>query len=1067
MQTHPETAPPPTIDFSKLPATHRERLIYLLLNSNIEFRFEDTSTAPYYLAVVHPLCRPDRRPAISQPLRGGTTVTPSQRSKSTPHFRPSPSSLSRSQRMATPSTRQPNLPQRSMTPGKPRANSMSAATPMAPAPLYDGLSPPMSTGGALSTPATAAAAPPSAGVGAGAGTGTGSATNGTPRPLAWLLRTITDVYEARFVQYTVEVSTGGHFEPFPAFVFHHFVKKFGLESLVTQAGSDLMVSIQHHRAGSLEADTFGAFLVEEYTAVELMFFLMARSKTLPHAIGMRTRDAHGALNTTLAITSRDQPQLVGQLLGRQPRALVAYFTESLGPHWVPGYGSGPADKGGAPIRLAASTGAQLPEADRRLLERLTLPAAFGPAPISTPESTGHGPPVVSLPQPSAGQSSFSVSRSALPDSSAPGRSRSPIEDPDTGNDGRTLYVAGFTSRTSSSEIERKFDRFGHVDDVFIVRDPRTHESRGFCFVTMKDRESAAEAARELHRRAEIDGRYLEVEVSKRARARPKTPGQYLGKERFRSRPPPPEDFRGPSRDYGRDSRRDDRYEPYRRRSPVPVGKISFVRWKGRGSEYGYRICCCPRLLHDSARFGRKICLLVENRKPQPVQIVVEWCAPPPKEQRREAGMGVDQKTASRLPRLTEVLAIGVFAILGVLSRCWCSRLWALLQHGDSIFDSSFPSNTGADFVAGFFFESQLPAPIKVGILTGFTGSWSTFSGWQKSSNTLMFTAPDAHGFVQGLMAQWTGLVIGFLPWAFGRYLYRTLAAALRGRSRDARLHAKSAPLHSRTPTPPPTTPAGAAAALPEEDQTPPAGKLARLVRMFANGPETPPQGPFLCWLVLFMVAAIPVVVLSAVIPTSHPNHTIWFSCCLGPLGAWLRFALSLLFNPKPAPAAKASGAAATVGGHDVEKALHTLQTSINRDQFMPLPEASPSSASSSAVVSVASTPLSAATPTTTPAAAPSKPWFFVGTYLANLLACLVMAMDSIVDAYAPSIYPTAVSVGVAGALSTVPVCIGEMMKVGPERPWHAAAYWVVTVLTAQAIYSGMNAWLWALQLART
>jgi len=99
------------------------------------------------------------------------------------------------------------------------------------------------------------------------------------------------------------------------------------------------------------------------------------------------------------------------------------------------------------------------------------------------------------------------------------RSRSPVQrgsprlpsGDEYKNDGRTLYVAGFHSRTNERDLEHKFDRYGAVKEVFIVRDPRTQESRGFAFITMETREAAADAARGLNR-SDLDGRWLQVEV---------------------------------------------------------------------------------------------------------------------------------------------------------------------------------------------------------------------------------------------------------------------------------------------------------------------------------------------------------------------------------------------------------------------------------------------------------------------------------------------------------------------------------------------------------------------------
>jgi len=80
------------------------------------------------------------------------------------------------------------------------------------------------------------------------------------------------------------------------------------------------------------------------------------------------------------------------------------------------------------------------------------------------------------------------------------RSRSPVRgdkerggrgsSPGGQNPGNNLHVSGLSHRVDSRELGNHFAAIGRVQKAQVMRDPHTHESRGFGFVTM---ESAAEA----------------------------------------------------------------------------------------------------------------------------------------------------------------------------------------------------------------------------------------------------------------------------------------------------------------------------------------------------------------------------------------------------------------------------------------------------------------------------------------------------------------------------------------------------------------------------------------------
>ncbi|KAJ0103102.1 hypothetical protein Patl1_04185 [Pistacia atlantica] len=85
-----------------------------------------------------------------------------------------------------------------------------------------------------------------------------------------------------------------------------------------------------------------------------------------------------------------------------------------------------------------------------------------------------------------------------------------------GKPGKNLFVAGFSFLTTERDLERKFSRFGRVQDVRIVRDKRSGDSRGFGFLSLETDEDADAAIRALDE-TEWNGRVILVEKSKSTR----------------------------------------------------------------------------------------------------------------------------------------------------------------------------------------------------------------------------------------------------------------------------------------------------------------------------------------------------------------------------------------------------------------------------------------------------------------------------------------------------------------------------------------------------------------------
>ncbi|KAG5603047.1 hypothetical protein H5410_034417, partial [Solanum commersonii] len=146
--------------------------------------------------------------------------------------------------------------------------------------------------------------------------------------------------------------------------------------------------------------------------------------------------------------------------------------------------------------------------------------------------------------PSYDRYSKSVSRSRYVSRS---RSRS-CDSSDVENPGNNLYVTGLSTRVKERDVEKHFSAEGKVEEVRLVFDPWTCESRGFGFVTMSSVEEADRCIKSLNRSV-LEGRVITVEkvefieyllnyfesYARRRRGRTPTPGKYLGLRTVRVR----------------------------------------------------------------------------------------------------------------------------------------------------------------------------------------------------------------------------------------------------------------------------------------------------------------------------------------------------------------------------------------------------------------------------------------------------------------------------------------------------------------------------------------------------
>ncbi|KAM1180542.1 hypothetical protein ACFX13_019940 [Malus domestica] len=77
----------------------------------------------------------------------------------------------------------------------------------------------------------------------------------------------------------------------------------------------------------------------------------------------------------------------------------------------------------------------------------------------------------------------------------------------------SLLVLNITFRTTADDLFPLFDKYGKVVDVFIPRDRRTGDSRGFAFVRYKYQDEAHKAVEKLDGRV-VDGREIMVQFAK-------------------------------------------------------------------------------------------------------------------------------------------------------------------------------------------------------------------------------------------------------------------------------------------------------------------------------------------------------------------------------------------------------------------------------------------------------------------------------------------------------------------------------------------------------------------------
>ncbi|XP_062164668.1 serine/arginine-rich splicing factor SC35-like isoform X2 [Alnus glutinosa] len=139
----------------------------------------------------------------------------------------------------------------------------------------------------------------------------------------------------------------------------------------------------------------------------------------------------------------------------------------------------------------------------------------------------------------------------------------------------SLLVLNITFRTTADDLFPLFDKYGKVVDVFIPRDRRTGESRGFAFVRYKYADEAQKAVEKLDGKI-VDGREIMVQFAKYG-----PNAERMHRDEHRDK-----DYRRRSRSRSRERSARDRYrgreKDNRRRSRSPSASPDHHKDRGRG-----------------------------------------------------------------------------------------------------------------------------------------------------------------------------------------------------------------------------------------------------------------------------------------------------------------------------------------------------------------------------------------------------------------------------------------------------------------------------------------------------
>lgn len=76
-----------------------------------------------------------------------------------------------------------------------------------------------------------------------------------------------------------------------------------------------------------------------------------------------------------------------------------------------------------------------------------------------------------------------------------------------------IYIGNLSFSTTEETLQNKFESFGTIESVSIIRDKNTQMSKGFGFVEMEDEIAANKAVSTLHGTM-IDSRKVRVNIAR-------------------------------------------------------------------------------------------------------------------------------------------------------------------------------------------------------------------------------------------------------------------------------------------------------------------------------------------------------------------------------------------------------------------------------------------------------------------------------------------------------------------------------------------------------------------------
>lgn len=83
-----------------------------------------------------------------------------------------------------------------------------------------------------------------------------------------------------------------------------------------------------------------------------------------------------------------------------------------------------------------------------------------------------------------------------------------------------IYIGNLSFSTTEETLQNKFESFGTIESVSIIRDKNTQMSKGFGFVEMEDEIAANKAVSSLHGTM-IDSRKVRVNIARDIKNRQK------------------------------------------------------------------------------------------------------------------------------------------------------------------------------------------------------------------------------------------------------------------------------------------------------------------------------------------------------------------------------------------------------------------------------------------------------------------------------------------------------------------------------------------------------------------